>query len=282
MAHNRQWAVGSNQYVKRPQRGHTEPPVTLQLPAPEHHQRDTGITWDRSRVDWEALSQSTTERVRARFQSSLPEYVWDAAALEGNPYTLPEVQTLLDGITVTGHRLEDQNQIIALNEAYNTVDSLVAARAFRLDKSTSDRLHGQVAVHEAIESGHFRGEGTVGGGGTVNLGVLGTYRASTPGESGSTLIEEHRALLRHLDDIDDPREQALAYFCAATRRQFYFDGNKRAARLMMTGQLMTHGFDAISISARRRLEFNDTLGRMFDTGHATEMMKFLIDCRPAA
>jgi len=285
VAHNREWAVGSNQYMKRPQRGsrgNTEPSVTLQLPASEHREQDTGIAWDRTRVDWEALTESTTERVRARYRSSLPEYIWDAAALEGNPYTLPEVQTLLEGITVTGHRLEDQNQILALNEAYNTVDSLVAAGAFRMDKSTSDSLHVQVAVHEAIESGNFRGEGRVGGGGLVNLGALGTYHASAPGESGSTLIEEHRALLSHLDDIDDPREQALVYFCAATRRQFYFDGNKRTARLMMTGHLMRHGFDAISISARRRLEFNDKLGRMFDTGHATEMMAFLIDCRPAA
>jgi hypothetical protein len=27
--------------------------------------------------------------------------------------------------------------------------------------------------------------------------------------------------------------------CDATRRQFYFDGNKRTARLMMVGELMS-------------------------------------------
>jgi hypothetical protein len=32
----------------------------------------------------------------------LCSYVWDAAVLEGNPFTDPEVQTLLEGITVGG------------------------------------------------------------------------------------------------------------------------------------------------------------------------------------
>ena len=181
--------------------------------------------------------------------------MWDAAVLEGNPYTLPEVQTLVEGVTVTGHTLSAQDQILALNEAYNTLDNLVGNAAFQLDKATSDLLHREVAVHEAIESGHFRGE---------------------------NLITEYRQLLTYLAQLGDPREKALAYFCAATRRQFYFDGNKRTAQLMMTDHLLSHGYDAISIRARRRLEFNDKLGRMFDNGEATEMMAFIIDCRPAA
>jgi hypothetical protein len=35
----------------------------------------------------------------------LVEFVWDAVTLEGINFTLPEIQTLLDGITVGGHRL---------------------------------------------------------------------------------------------------------------------------------------------------------------------------------
>lgn len=74
--------------------------------------------------------------------------------------------------------------------------------------------------------------------------------------------------------------RAIAYFCAATRRQFYIDGNKRTAKLMMTGHLLRHGYDAISISARRQLEFNQLLAPMFDDGDATRMMQFIIDSRP--
>jgi hypothetical protein len=42
--------------------------------------------------------------------------VHDAVALEGIHFTLPEIQTLLEGITVGGHKLSDQQ--IATNQGY--------------------------------------------------------------------------------------------------------------------------------------------------------------------
>lgn len=49
----------------------------------------------------------------------LPGYVWDAAVLEGNPFTYPEVQTLLEGITVGGRKLSDERQILNLSDSAN-------------------------------------------------------------------------------------------------------------------------------------------------------------------
>ncbi|MET4780647.1 hypothetical protein [Glaciihabitans sp. UYNi722] len=286
MTANRGWDRGSNHYQKR-----IKPSAGLGLPSTHSialgasgHAADqlalTGITWDPTALDFDLIQEPTPQRVRSRFRAQLPEFIWDAAALEGNPYTLPEVQTLLAGITVTGHKLEDQNQILALNEGYNHVDTLVETGAFSLDKSTSDEIHGLVAVHEAIESGHFRGEGQVGGGGHVSIGERGAYVASDPGERGETLIEEFGDLIDYLDTVEDPRERAIAYFAAATHRQFYFDGNKRTARILMTGTLMSAGYDAISVSANRRLEFNTHLGELFVDHDATNLMRFIIDSRP--
>ena len=55
----------------------------------------------------------------------LPEYVWDAAVLEGNPFTYSEVQTLLDGITVGGRKISDEQQVLNLAEAANELLRLV-------------------------------------------------------------------------------------------------------------------------------------------------------------
>ena len=44
----------------------------------------------------------------------LAEFVYDAVNLEGLNFSLPEIQTLLDGITVGGHKLSDQQ--IAINQ----------------------------------------------------------------------------------------------------------------------------------------------------------------------
>lgn len=44
----------------------------------------------------------------------LAEFVCDAVNLEGIPFTLSEIQTLFQGVTVGGHKISDQN--IALNQ----------------------------------------------------------------------------------------------------------------------------------------------------------------------
>lgn len=283
-----EWARGSNQYVKRPRPADrtADRDATISLNLSDDNRDDTqrraatGIRWDRSRLNFDLLALTTPDRARRRLRATVPSFIWDAAALEGNTYTLPEVQTLLEGTTVGGRPVDDAEQILALRDAFTLLDRLVANGSFRLDKATSDAMHRTVALHEAIESGHFRGEGRVGGGGTVNLGGAGLYRASPPGEGGKILLAEHRTLLGHLDTLEDPREQAIVYFCAAARRQLYFDGNKRTARLMMSGHLMANGFDAISVSAVRRIEFNSHLSTLFDSGNATDLMAFIIDSRP--
>lgn len=59
----------------------------------------------------------TVKRAVWRYQRSLPTFVWDAAVLEGNPFTYPDVQTLMDGVTVGGHKVSDAEQVLNLAEA---------------------------------------------------------------------------------------------------------------------------------------------------------------------
>ena len=132
-----------------------------------------GFTWATDVIDWDLLPEMPGPRALARFEGQLAGHVWDAAALEGNPYTLREVQTLLEGVTVGGHRLDDERQVLALAESTRMVHDLVRDGTFEMTKEVTDRLHGVVAPHEAIEAGHFRGEGSVRGGGTGQSTVTG-------------------------------------------------------------------------------------------------------------
>ena len=172
------WNIGTGRYIQRPNPRLTEP--TQQGAQGGRQQGSLGFTWDSSAVPWSLMSPVETPRALARFQKQLAGHVWDAAALEGNPYTLPEVQTLLEGVTVGGHRLDDEKQVLALAESTRLLHDLVQDGRFVPNRSVSDRIHGLVAPHEAIEAGHFRGEGSVRGGGTVNLGEYGTFQATQP------------------------------------------------------------------------------------------------------
>lgn len=233
-----------------------------------------GVFWDASAVDWSRIRRLGVDVARARFRSTLPDLIWNAGALEGNAFTLPEVRTLLDGITVAGHKLRDEEQILALSEGYSYIDELVRDGKFAPTKEISDRVHALIARHEAIESGNFRGEGTPDIGGSVSLAAGGYVPWVPEGE----LAERWAALEDYLDHTDDARVRALVYNASATRTQYYFDGNKRTARLMMTGILLTAGYDAINIPHARRLEYNLALDELFTTDDATALLAFIASC----
>lgn len=112
------------------------------------------------------------------------------------------------------------------------------------------------------------------GGGTVRL-TTGGYVDGIPQRE---LQERWSLLMGRLSEIPDARWRALVYNSSATRTQYYCDGNKRTARLMMTGELMSHGFDAVNIPNSRRLEFNVALDELFRTGDATQLMAFIVSC----
>jgi len=242
-----------------------------------------GFGWDRAAVAVLAgqVGVHTPEQAVWLYQRSLSEFVWDAAVLEGNPFTYPEVQTLMDGITVGGRKLSDERQVANLAEAAKELAALVKSGHFALDKPTSDRLQYLIARDEALEAGHFRGEGALTLTPGVNLGEHGRYLPPNTEPGGENLRRIHSQGLEAIQaGIADPFEQALAYFLFASLQQFYFDGNRRTGRSMMNGHLMSHGIDAISVPAARRLEFNAGMVDFFRTRHATAMFGFLASCHP--
>ncbi|ROO87641.1 hypothetical protein EDD29_5264 [Actinocorallia herbida] len=242
-----------------------------------------GFTWDRALLaeKLRAVGVHSVERAAWRYRRSMPEFVWDAAQLEGNPFTYPEVQTLMEGVTVGGHKVNDERQVLALADSSRELLELVTGGRFTLDKATSDHLHLIIARDEALESGAFRGEGAVMLTPGVSLGEHGRYLPPTTEPGGANLRELHTAGVTWLlDEIDGVAEQAIAYFLFAALSQFYFDGNKRTGRSMMNGHLMTHGIDAISVPAARRQEFNTGMVGFYVTRDATAMFSFLLSCHP--
>lgn len=270
------WARGSEEYAKRTDGQQVSPSIPSATAQERYQHEDTGVRWESFNVD--RIKLSSIERSRHSFRAQLPELIWNAAALEGNSFTLPEVRTLLDGVTVGGKKFADELQIIALSEAYSRLDELVSGGQFSLTKAVSDELHGLAARHEAIESGHFRGEGTATGGGAVNLSNGGSVPGIDHGSGGAALRKRFADLAQYLAQEPDCRRRALIYFASATRSQFYFDGNKRTARLMMAGVLMSCGYDVVSVPYARKLEYNNALDRLFADDNATAILRFLSTC----
>jgi prophage maintenance system killer protein len=240
-----------------------------------------GFQWNRESVPRE-IPRASLDRVVFRFHRMLPEYVWDAGVLEGNPFTFPEVKTLLEGVTVGGRKLSDQEQILNLAESSKHLMYLVRNREFRLDKVTFSYLHALVARKEALEWGHFRGEGLE----TqftpdVALGERGRFTPLATEPGAARLNDVFASGVRSLEqNVSNPFERATAFFLFGSLQQFFFDGNKRTSRFMMNGVLMTEGIDAVSIPAIRAAEFNSRMVDFYTSRDATEMMAFVLDCHP--
>lgn len=242
---------------------------------------ELGFFWDRSAVP-SSVPLHSLERVCFRFHKMLPEFVWDASVLEGNPFTFPEVKTLLDGVTVGGRRISDQDQILNLAESSKHLLATIKQGRFALSKTMFAGLNGIVARKEALEWGVFRGEGQeTNYTPDVALGEQGRYTPlpTRPGAPQLNLVfNEGVAALQECE----PFEQAAAFFMFGALQQFFFDGNKRTSRMMMNGVLMSHGIDAISVPAAKAQEFNEKMVRFYISKDATEMMDFLVKCHPDA
>lgn len=238
-----------------------------------------GFNWNRLKTP-DAISTHSIERVTFRFHQMLSVFVWDASVLEGNPFTYPEVKTLLDGVSVGGRKISDQEQVLNLAESSKHLLALVKASKFKLDKATFTELHSLVARNEALEWGHFRGEGKeISYTPDVALGEQGRY---TPLPTLTGAPDLNRVFMEGVEELNNqvahPFEKALAFFLFGALQQFFFDGNKRTSRFMMNGILMSAGIDAISIPAAKVQEFNEKMVRFYLNKDATEMMEFMVSC----
>jgi len=196
----------------------------------------------------------------------LAEFVCDAVNLEGINLTLPEIQTLLDGITVGGHKVSDQQ--IALNQAdtWRMLFKLIENNQFEITLEKICALHLIAAKDEALEFGKFRsGEVT----------IAGTDYMPPKADSLPELFE------KMVDDairISDIYDRAIHYFLTMARCQFFYDVNKRMGRFIMNGLLLSYGYPAINLPAKRQLEFNQLMLNFYGSGDQKQMNTFLRSC----
>jgi len=196
----------------------------------------------------------------------LAEFVYDAVNLEGINFTLPEIQTLLDGVTVGGHKITDQQ--IALNQAdtWRRLFELIEKDQFDITFEKVCALHLIAAKEEALEWGKFRAGGVI---------ISGTGYLPPQADSLPELFER---MVDEGSKISDIYDRAIHLFLTMARCQFFYDVNKRMGRFIMNGLLLSCGYPAINLPAKRQLEFNQLMLTFYDTGNQQQMNTFLRSC----
>ncbi|MBT3368474.1 MAG: Fic family protein [Nitrospina sp.] len=196
----------------------------------------------------------------------LPEFVHDAVNLEGINMTLPEIQTLLDGVTIGGHKLSDVQ--ITLNQAktWKALFDMVKEDRFELSAETVCNLHAIAAKDEALTHGEFR---------YTSVFITGTDYMPPDAEKLPGLFNE---MVDQAAKIKDVYERSFYVFLNMARNQYFFDVNKRTGRFMMNGLLLDAGYPAVNVSAKRQMEFNQKMIDFFENNTTGPMNDFLRSC----
>lgn len=196
---------------------------------------------------------------------ALADLVHNMSSAEGNPITITEVMTILDGITVGGHKISDQNQVLRLDSAWNEVFRLVKNDQFELTKRTAIRLNELIATDEAPKVGAFRDD---------QVGIKGVEYIPP---HYTTLDRRFNEMLDAVNQRNTALERAVTCFAMCARNQFFFDGNKRTAQMLMNGILLSNAQHAITIPAREREEYFYYLKEFYDTNDSQKLTTFLND-----
>ena len=196
----------------------------------------------------------------------MPALVYDAVNLEGVAMTLPEVQTLLDGITVGGHKISDQNMALNQAAAWKYLFTLVAEDQFNVSKDVALSIHSIAGKEEALEWGAFR---------TGNVTISGSEYEPPLSKELDNVWADIESEVAGCNDVYD---MAITAFLRMARAQFFWDVNKRMGRFMMNGILLSHGFPIINVPAKRQQEFNQLMLDFYTTADMAGMNKFLRSC----
>jgi Fic family protein len=192
--------------------------------------------------------------------------VHDAVALEGIHFTLPEIQTLLDGVTVGGHKLSDAQIAVNQGEAWRFLFLSIENEEFKVSTDFVFALHAIAAKEEALEWGCFRS------------GAVTIAGAEYMPPDYKDLPDLFTSLERSLAGFDDIYDQSIHIFLQMARKQFFYDVNKRMGRFMMNGVLLSAGYPAINLPVKRKLEFNSLMLDFYRSGEEAQMNAFMRSC----
>jgi Fic family protein len=199
-------------------------------------------------------------------QREIAVFVQDAILLEGLNFTLPEIQTLLEGITVGGHKLGDQQIAVNQGHAWKFLFSALKNNSFSLSAPFVCELHAIAALEEALKWGEFR---------TSGVTIAGTDYLPPDAVHLPALFEK---LLVSANNIHDIYDRAIYVFLDFAKNQFFFDVNKRMGRFMMNGILLNFGYPAINLPAKRKLEFNELMLSFYQNDDSQPMNHFMRSC----
>lgn len=185
-----------------------------------------------------------TKEENKRFsRANVARLVHTSSRFEGVKTTLPQTQTIIDGMSVTGVPVEDILTIINLKRGWQYIIN----SEDKLNLDFEKNINKIVAAEDSLDPGEFRA-----GAGNVDLGA---------GESFEPPMIDEKVESEYLDKIMNDTnltttEKALNIMYYNMRNQIFWDGNKRSAILMANRIMIDGGAGLINVPLDKWEQWN--------------------------
>lgn len=196
------------------------------------------------------------------------DFVYNTTALEGNTFTYAETETLLSGVTIGGHTIKEENEIINQQEAWKFIlESAFAKPDIKITENLIKDMHWRAGKDCVVNAGHYR-DGRVKIGGT-------DYVPPKTQQEIRWLMENFVTDLKKFDG-DVFMKSVIAHFATALIQPFY-DANKRLSRLLMNFVLLQNNYPLFSIPVKIRKQYIDAMLKGYETLDINQLIKLLSD-----
>lgn len=218
------------------------------------------------------LGEAPTEVV-ARFARSFDvEYAHNSTAIEGNTLSLIQTKVILeDGLSVGGKALREIYEVANHDRAFSYVKRAVSEGRL-LDEEMLKDIHA-LLMENIMVGGIYR---------NVEVRITGAgFRPPAPQEMFQQMRCFFADMLRQREKLN-AIEWAVWTHAEFVRIHPFPDGNGRTARMLMNLQLLTEGFQPISIAKEERLAYYEALEAYAVRGELapfTEMVAALEEAR---
>ncbi|MCR5328840.1 MAG: Fic family protein [Saccharofermentans sp.] len=193
------------------------------------------------------------------------ESIYRSANIEGIGMTFPETQTICDGMSVSGHSIDDINAVNELKNAWRWI---------------FDNIDNDVDVNALCVLNRTCGKSTVINAGTIR--DIYDEPIRVPLFEGKDYYPEVPPSKEVIDarikeiTADKTIDSALELFCYVCKSQFFNDGNKRTATLLVNLFMIQNGLGILSIPVDKKLDFYNTLTMFYDSDSNIDGLKLFL------
>lgn len=193
----------------------------------------------------------TSEENRRFARMNFTKLVHTNARFEGVNTTLPQTQTIMDGMSVAGVPVDDILTIVNLKKGWQYVTTQTAETTLPIEKE----INKIVAAEDALVPGELR-QGT----GGVHLGHNEFFEPPMVDEKA-----EQNYLQNVLNSDRTTTDKALTVMYHNMRQQIFWDGNKRTATLVANKIMIDGGAGLINVPLDKWDQWNDLIADFYRT-----------------